>query len=47
MTEVQGGLVVAMQGNIREEGFDALYQAFSQRLVDSRLSGAVLNFSGV
>nr|WP_315204301.1 hypothetical protein [uncultured Albidiferax sp.] len=47
MTEVQGCLVVTMQGDISEEGFDALYQEFSQRLVDSRLSGAVLNFSGV
>nr|WP_315240294.1 STAS domain-containing protein [uncultured Albidiferax sp.] len=47
MTEVQGCLVVTMQGEISEEGFDALYQEFSQRLVDNRLAGAILNFSGV
>jgi anti-anti-sigma regulatory factor len=47
MTEVQGCLVVTLQGDTSDEGFDALHQEFSQRLVDKRLTGAILNFSGV
>ncbi|MEO5796080.1 MAG: STAS domain-containing protein [Rhodoferax sp.] len=47
MTEVEGCLVVTLQGDISDEAFTMLYQEFSQRLVANRLSGAVLDFSGV
>jgi len=47
MTEVQGCLVVAMQADLRDESFDALHQAVTERLVDKRLPAAVLDFSAV
>lgn len=47
MTEVQGCLVVAMQADLRDESFDALHQAVTERLVDKRLPATVLDFSAV
>lgn len=47
MTEVQGCLVVTMHREISDEAFTALHQEFSQRLVDNRLPGAILNLSGI
>ncbi len=47
MTEVQGCLVLTLQGEIGDDAFEDLHRAFAQHLVDKRLPGAILNFSGV
>ncbi len=47
MTEAQGCLVVSVPDDMGDDAFDQLYRAVSQRLVDNRLPGMILDFSGV
>lgn len=47
MTEAQGCLVVSMPEDMVDDAFEQLYHAVSQRLVESRLPGLILDFSGV